>query len=175
MTWFLRYQFVYPSTGASPEQCLAETLQKSEWRGLKHSISDDHVKIERKFGIARKFVVGYTSWSPIFVGRFVSDETQRYLKGHFRVNWYTLLFSTFFLGMLVYMLAAAIQQPEVRVGYIVGWRTNEIEFFMSFIAIFLGITFAGWLMGLPCERRILAAIRESTATQLGAPADVARG
>ena len=91
-----------------------------------------------------------------------------------------MLFSAAFLGILVYKLAAAIQQMEVRLGYIADLRANEIEFSLSFIAIFFGITFVGWLMGLPSERRILTAIHESTATSLGALADgpqkaVARG
>ncbi|MBI3528802.1 MAG: hypothetical protein HY067_12640 [Betaproteobacteria bacterium] len=163
MIWFVRYRFDYPPEIVNPQQRLVEAFQKHE---LKHSVNGARIKVEKKLGLFFR-----NSWNPIFVGRFAHDGARSYLSGYFRVHWYTLMFSVLFLGMLLYQLLAAFQQPEVRPGYVPGWKVKEIEFMLTFIAAFFGITFIGWLFGLPNARRILAAIRESAATQPGAPAD----
>jgi hypothetical protein len=163
MMWFIRYRFTYPASVTNAKQRLLESLEK---HGLKHSDSESQIKIEKKLAL---FFLN--SWNPIFVGRFERDQGQTCFCGYFRLHWYTMMFSVFFLGMLLYQLLVAFQQPDARPGNVPGWKAQEIEFGLTFIAMFFGITFIGWLFGLPNARRILAAIRESTATQPGAPAD----
>jgi hypothetical protein len=163
MIWFYPYRFEYPSGVSDAEKRLVDALQK---HGLQHSVQHSRIKVEKTLG--RLF---RNSWNPIFVGRLENYGAHTHLRGYFRTHWFTLIFSILFLSMLLYQLLVAFQQPEVRPGYVPGWRTQEIEFTLTFIGAFFGITFIGWLFGLPNARRILAALRDSATAQPSAPVD----
>ncbi|MDM7857899.1 hypothetical protein [Thiopseudomonas acetoxidans] len=155
MIWFVRYTFTYPLNVENPRQSLIDALHSNE---LEYSKSGTQFKIKRKLGLFFR-----NSWNPIFVGDFEYKAGRSHLCGYFRVHWYTLIFSAVFLGALLFELIATFFQPEIRSGYTLGWKAESIKSTLTFIAAFFGVTFVGWLFGLSSARRIIAAIRESTA------------
>jgi hypothetical protein len=105
----------------------------------------------------------YNSWNPVFDGSFVAEGGTRTLVGHFQVNWFVFAFILFFVGSILYDVWMTYQAPTSRPGYVSNWRETHLRWEISFLGMAVGINVIGWLIGIPYQRRILAAIRESTA------------
>jgi hypothetical protein len=153
--WFYQYDIQFNCLREEAIAKLQATLASDKWSRLVSSFADGRVKIYHKLPLLFS-----NSWNPIFVGRFVQSSSGTKLVGHFRVHWFVFLFILAFFGMLVFQLQDAWSQPEVVPGQVAGWRDRSIAFQLEFLGLFLLINLAGWALGIPYQRRMLAALRE---------------
>ena len=158
MFWFVRLKFPYAASISDPSQRLIETLHQDRWQRISHKITPTRAVLEHKLP-----VFFHNSWNPIFDGSFVTEAGQRYLTGYFRVNWFVAAFAVLFVTFAAYSVWSTTQQPDIRPGYVTNWKGAQLRFDLTFLGIAIGINVLGWLIGVPYERRILDAIRESAA------------
>lgn len=135
---------------------LKATLSTEKWNRLVPKFSGERVKIYHKLP-----ALFTNSWNPIFDGKFVQSTSGARLVGYFRVHWLVLVFIIFFLGMCLFQLYGALSQPEVMPGRIAGWREHDIYFWLEFIGFIILMNVVGWAIGIPYERKMLAAIKEA--------------
>ena len=153
MLWFCPYRFTYDAPAHRTRRQLSEAFDQ---QGIARSVSGDTLKITRPMGPFFR-----NSWNPVFVADLSRAGNSTRLSGYFRPHAAVLAFTVVFLGMQLWWLWTAYQQPELRPGYQPGWRAEEIRFNLQFIGMFFVITTIGWLAGIPNARRILAALRQS--------------
>jgi hypothetical protein len=157
MFWFVPYRFTYEASINDPSQRLLQTLQQDKWQRISRSVTPTHAKLEHKLPPFFR-----NSWNPVFDGSFVAEGGRRMLVGHFRVHWFVFAFILVFIGSISYDLWMTYQAPALRPGYVANWREMHLRWGLSFLGMAVGINVVGWLIGIPYQRRILAAIREST-------------
>lgn len=156
MIWFRKYVFQFRAGKQETIQHIQSTLASGRWRKLVATFSEEGIKIHHKLP-----PLFHNSWNPIFVGRFIPSASGTKLVGYFRVNWLVFGFIIIFLGMCLFQLYDAWLQPEVIPGKVVGWREKSISFELQFIGFFALINIVGWAIGIPYQRRMIAAIKES--------------
>jgi hypothetical protein len=157
MFWFVPYRFPYEASIGDPSQQLLQTLQQEKWQRISHTASATHIKLQHRLPL-----FFYNSWNPIFAGSFVTEGGRRFLVGYFRINWLVFALIIIFLAQIGYELWSIYHAPASRPGYVANWKEMQWRWELSFLGMFLAINAVGWLIGVPYERRILAAIREST-------------
>jgi hypothetical protein len=156
MFWFVRLKFQYAASVSDPSQRLLETLRHDKWQRISHKITPTQAVLEHRLPVFFR-----NSWNPIFDGSFVTEAGRRYLVGYFRINWLVLAFTVMFVAFAAYSAWSTMQQPAIRPGYVANWKAARLHFDLTFLGMAIGINLLGWLIGLPYERRILTAIRES--------------
>jgi hypothetical protein len=153
---FVRHEFEYPhSTDAATR--LLETLQRPEWQDLTHSVLLQDVTIYKNLGLFFR-----NSWNPIFRGRIVHKGARSTLVGYFRMNWFAFAFSVFFVLFAAFQVLQTYSSPEQMPGYVADWKHERLEFDLQFLGMAVAVIAIGWAVGIPSQRRILAAIRDST-------------
>lgn len=157
LLWFLRQRFEYAPSATHPVARLKQVLSDPKWGNIASEVSPGRVLIERKLGFFLR-----NSWNPIFQGRFVIESGRSYLVGHFRVHWLVAIFTVLFLAYPLYDIFTLLPQPDVRPGYVAGWKDAQITWDLQFFGFAVLIVIAGWLFGLPNAKRIRDAINEST-------------
>ncbi len=163
MLWFSRYRFPYAEQCTNPRQSLAETMRCKEFQRIKCDFSGESVRIVH---LQPRYFHNY--WNSTFVGRFITEGGKHFLVGHFRPS-----LRLFFLNLAGVMFAAyrfvslldedsggeaVLHQELVWQGY----------FFCGLIALMI----FGWAIGLPYQRRIVAAIRQSAQCEIAAAVPV---
>lgn len=157
MFWFVRYRFSYPEHAASACECLTETLQKEKWKNLTCKITQQRVTLQHKQpAVLRNY------WSPIFDGNFIAEGNRRYLVGCFRPDWLLLALNAFTLVLAAYQFISMLE-PSTHAAAGEFWTPKELSWQAAVCGALVLLMLFGWLMGVPCQHRILTAIRESTA------------
>jgi hypothetical protein len=159
MFWFVRYRIPYQTSGDEPSERLSRTLAQEKWKRISHEVTTTRVVLEHRL----PFYL-HNSWNPIFAGRFVGEGPEKLLVGYFRVNWFVFGLITIFLSFALFQLVSAILAPSDIPGFEAGWKDREVEWSLGFFAMAVAINFLGWAFGIPYERRILEALRESAAS-----------
>lgn len=153
---FIRHTFEYPAS-ADPAKCLIDTLSQAKWSGIRSAISRNKLTL-----VGALPIYFHNSWNPVFQGSIETDGGRPRLTGYFRVHWFVMVFITVFVGMAVFQLLQTYFSPEVVPGFVENWRAKRLHFDLTFLCLAIGINVVGWLFGIPNQRRILAAIQEST-------------
>jgi hypothetical protein len=135
---------------------LKATLSTEKWNRLVPTFSGERIKIYHNLP-----ALFANSWNPIFDGQFVQSSSGSRLVGYFRVHWFVFVFILVFLGVCLFQLYDAWSQPEVMPGMAAGWREHNISFSFQFLGFFMLINILGWAIGIPYQRRMLAAIQEA--------------
>jgi hypothetical protein len=152
---YISTSFEYPA-GTKAADRLRQTLASEKWNRVTIELQDSSVTIEHKLPVFFR-----NSWNPIFQGRIESSGNRQRLVGYFRVNWFVLAFVVFFVGASLYRLLHTYFSSDIATGYVSNWRSERLAFDIQFFAMAIGINLIGWAVGIPYQRRILAAINES--------------
>ena len=152
---FVRHEFEYPLS-TSPITRLSETLGHHEWENLSLTHTGTKIVIVPKLGSFFR-----NSWNPIFQGKIVQNGDRSTLVGYFRVNWFVFAFSLLFVGHAAYRLLQTYLSPDHIPGYDAGWRQTSLNFDLQFLCMAIVIIIIGWIAGIPNQRRVLDAIRDS--------------
>jgi hypothetical protein len=70
-----------------------------------------------------------------------------------------IIFLCAFFGVAVFQTLQTLAQPEVRPGYIAGWRDRQLEFDVEFLLAAFAVPLVGWFGGLPNRNAIIRAIQ----------------
>jgi hypothetical protein len=151
-----QHRFQYTSTADVAASKLATVLQKPEWTSIVAQVTPANVKLYKRLS-----ALFYNSFNPIFVGRFESSPGGAILVGRFRPSWFVVGFLVVFFGLIGYNVVDAYLQPDVRPGYVAGWRQRELEWQFEFLAFASLVPIVGWLFGIPNKNAIVRAIKES--------------
>lgn len=152
---FVKRTFEFPF-GVNARQRLLNTLAQEKWSLLKHTVSGNSVKLEHTPPFFFR-----NSWNPIFQARIESIEGRQHIVGYFRFNWFVSVFMVFFVGYSFFELLQTYFSPDVIPGYVANWRADRLFFDLQFFAMAVAINILGWAVGIPYQRRISLAIRES--------------
>ena len=152
---YISKSFEYP-INVNAVECLKQTLGSMKWSRMRYEIHENSVVIEH---ILPTFF--RNSWNPIFQGRIESIGNRQKLIGYFRLNWFVLVFVIIFIGFSLYKLLQTYFSPDVVPGYVPNWRSDRLAFDIQFVSMAVGINVIGWAIGIPYQRRIVTAIRES--------------
>ena len=155
--WFLRRRFEYAPSVTNPVARLREVLSDPKWGTIASEVSPEKVLVERKVGA---FL--HNSWNPVFQGKFVFGAGRPYLVGYFRVHWLVLIFTVLFLAYPLFEVLALLPEPDVKPGYVAGWKEAEITGNLQFFGLSLLVVICGWIFGLPNAKRIVEAINGAT-------------
>jgi hypothetical protein len=154
--WFWKYVVQFRGSREESIARLKATLSTEKWNRLVPTFSGERIKIYHKLP-----ALFANSWNPIFDGQFVQSSSGTRLVGYFRVHWFVFVFILVFLGVCLFQLYDAWSQPEVMPGMVAGWREHNISFSFQFLGFFTLINILGWAIGIPYQRRMLAAIQEA--------------
>jgi hypothetical protein len=78
------------------------------------------------------------------------------------MNWFAFGFSVFFVLFAAFQVLQTYSSPEQMPGYVADWKHERLEFDLQFLGMAVAVIAIGWAVGIPSQRRILAAIRDST-------------
>lgn len=154
--WFVPYRIPFDDYPSAATEKLRRMLSESRWERLIATFSGLDVKIQHKLPLMFQ-----NSWNPIFCGKFVSRSNGSELVGHFRIHWLVFVFMLIFLATCIFQIYDTWSQPDQQTGYVEGWKEYRLRFELQFLGLFFLMNCIGWLVGIPYQRKILAAIRES--------------
>lgn len=139
---------------------------KEHLRQIVSSEKDKRLQLHQK-GNVSKLTLGpgrviVNSFYPIFVGDWREKNGNAELSGYFRMNIFVILLLVSFFLVVLTDLFNTLQQPDVRPGYIIGWKDHLLQFDLMFLGIFIAMAVVGWLAGRSSRQRIIGIIQQST-------------